>query len=514
MSRPSSPDSAPCEAVRLVGITKRFGPVVANRAVDLSVRAGTIHAIVGENGAGKSTLMAVLAGVLRPDEGQVWIRGTRLERADPASAIRLGLGMVYQHFMLVEPLTVAENLVLGQEPTRRGLLDLRAAARAVEELGRTYGLPLDPHRPVESLSVGERQRVEIGKVLHRGAEVLVLDEPTAVLTPAEVDGLFEMLVRFRDQGRTVILITHKLDEVLALAERVTVIRRGEAVAEVAAAETTAKELAHLMVGREVALPGERARGEREVDRAGPPALELDGLTVAGEGRPAVDDLSLRIWPGEVVGVAGVQGNGQSELLACVAGLAPAAAGAVRIGGEDVTRAPVRRRAAAGLAHVPEDRHRRGLVLDLSVRENAILGRHREFRGPLGLSVQRIGAFAEELVRAHDVRPADPTTAARGLSGGNQQKLVVARELTRRPQVLLAGQPTRGVDIGAIEAIHGHVRDARDAGSAVLLVSADLAELLDLADRIVVMRDGRLVAELPAAGATVAALGEQMTGASS
>ncbi len=512
MCPPSSPEPVP-DAVRLVGITRRFGRVVANRGVDLRVRAGTIHALVGENGAGKSTLMGVLAGVLRPDEGEVWIQGTRLPRADPAEAIRLGLGMVHQHFMLVEPLTVAENLVLGHEPTRRGLLDLDAAAAAVERLGAEHGLPLDPRRPVEALSVGERQRVEILKVLHRGAGVLVLDEPTAVLTPAEVEGLFAMLRRFRDQGRTVILITHKLDEVIALAERITVIRRGEVVAEVDPAGTSSRDLAHLMVGRAVALPGERSRdGARPVARDGPPALELEGLRAAGAGRPALDGVTLRVWPGEVLGVAGVQGNGQTELLECIAGLRPAAGGAVRLGGVDHTRATVRQRAAAGLAHVPEDRHRRGLVLALSVRENAILGRHREFRGPLGLAPARIAAFARDLIERHDVRPGDPEAAARGLSGGNQQKLVVARELTRRPTVLLAGQPTRGVDVGAIEAIHDHVRRARDGGAAVLLVSSELSELLDLADRIAVMRDGRVVAEVDAAATTAAELGERMTGA--
>jgi len=509
MSRPS-PDTAP-PAVRLVGIHKRFGPVVANRDVDLTVAHNSVHAVVGENGAGKSTLMKVLAGVHRADGGEIWIAGERVQRHSPNLATRLGLGMVHQHFMLVEPLTVAENLVLGREPLKRGLLDLETAARSVEELGETYGLAVDPHRPVAELSVGERQRVEILKVLFRGAQILVLDEPTAVLTPAEVDGFFRMLRRFVEQGRTVILITHKLDEVMDITQRVTVIRRGESVAEVQTAETTPQQLAHLMVGREVALPGAE---ERSDEAAGEPVLQLQGVSVAGAGRDAVDDVSLEVRPGEVVGIAGVQGNGQSELMECIAGLRAVRSGTIRLKGRDIGGLPPRKRMEAGLAHIPEDRHLRGLVLDFSVEENLVLGRHRAFRAWYGLDQKRIAERSRSLIERFDVRPPLPDAAVGTLSGGNQQKVVVAREMTDGPALLLAGQPTRGVDVGAIEQIHGRIREARDAGLGVLLVSADLAELLALSDRVAVMFEGRVVAEMDVADATVARLGELMMGVES
>ena len=511
MARPATNGIPP--AVQLVRINKRFGPVVANRDVDLTVEPNSVHAVVGENGAGKSTLMKVLAGVHRADSGEIWINGQQVQRHDPNVATRLGLGMVHQHFMLVEPLTVAENLVLGRESTRRGLLDLAAAARAVEELGATYGLTVDPGKRVDELSVGERQRVEILKVLFRGARILVLDEPTAVLTPAEVDGFFTMLRLFVEQGRTVVLITHKLDEVMDISQQVTVMRRGESVAGVVTADTTPQELAHLMVGREVLLPGAEGRsvGERKDE---PAALELEQVTVAGRGRNAVDGVSLRVRPGEVVGIAGVQGNGQTELLECVAGLCPLRAGRVRLGGRDVTGHTPRQRMEAGLAHVPEDRHQRGLVLDFSVEENLVLGRHRGFRTWYGLDRGRIAERAVQLVERFDVRPAMPEAAAWTLSGGNQQKVVVAREMTGGPSLLLAGQPTRGVDVGAIEQIHGRIREARDAGMGVLLVSADLAELLALSDRVAVMYEGRIVAEMDVSEASVARLGELMMGVES
>ena len=512
---PGSPSTASQAdaAVRLVGITKRFGAVVANHDVDLSVRPRSVHALVGENGAGKSTLMKILAGVLRPDAGEVWIHGERLRRHGAAEAIRLGVGMVYQHFMLIDRLTVWENLVLGQEPTRRGgRLDRAAARRAVEELGETYGLAVPPDALVRDLSVGERQRVEILKVLFRGARVLVLDEPTAVLTPLEVEGLFRMTARFVEQDRTVILITHKLDEVMDASDHVTVIRHGRTVGERATAETDPRELAHLMVGREVRLG--RPDEEREAPNDdGPPALRVEGLVVErDDGVRALDAVSLTVRPGEIVGVAGVQGNGQRELLEAIAGLAPVRAGRILLGERDVTALPPRERAAGGLAHVPEDRQERGLVLDFSVADNLVLGRQRAYGGWGGLDRARVAAHAAERIERFDIRPPTPSSAAGTLSGGNQQKVVVARELDGTPRVLLAGQPTRGVDIGAVESIHAHLRAARDAGLGVLLVSADLGELLALSDRIVVLYGGRLVAELPAADATPAQLGEQMLGA--
>ena len=525
--------TAESPAVALAGVTKRFGALVANRDVHLSVRAQTVHAIVGENGAGKSTLMKVLAGVLPADAGTVLIDGAHVNgpgaKWDARAAIRHGIGMVHQHFMLVEPLTVAENLVLGEEPRRAGrrgvwsrvsgavwglaggLVDRDAAAAAVRELGQTFGLPLDPAARIADLTVGERQRVEILKVLDRGARVLVLDEPTAVLTPAEVGGLFAMLRRFVAQGRTVILITHKLDEVMAIADRVTVMRRGETVAEVAAADTDARDLAHRMVGRDVDV-GRRERGQAPPDGVAP-VLRVRDLVVGAGAVPAVAGVSLDVRPGEILGIAGVQGNGQSELLDAIAGLRSARGGSVWVGDRDITRATPRERFAAGLAHIPEDRQQRGLVLDFSVAENLVLGRHRDFRRWYGLDEGRIDAEAESLVARFDVRPPEAQATAGTLSGGNQQKVVVAREMARAPRVLLAGQPTRGVDVGAIESIHGHVRAARDAGLGVLLVSADLGELLALSDRVAVLVRGRVVAELPAAEATPEILGEKMLGAS-
>lgn len=543
---------AAAAAVRLVKISKRFGALQANREVDLTVAACSIHALVGENGAGKSTLMKILAGVLPPDSGEIWLDGRRVLRHDVQSAIRYGLGMVHQHFMLVEPLTVAENLVLGMEPVRRGLLDLRAACRIVEELGETFGLALDPRAVVRDLPVGQRQKVEILKVLYRRAQVLVLDEPTAVLAPLEVRGLFRMLRRFREQGRTVILITHKLDEVMEIAERVTVLRRGEKVADLAVAETNAAALAHLMVGRPVrglGGPGEIAAPSAPASPApspapasapapgaaaaaataataavaavaatvttapSPPVLELRAVSV-GQGDPLLlDRVTLTVAAGEILGIAAVQGNGQSELLEVVAGLRPAACGTILLAGRDVTQASLRARCEAGLAYIPEDRQEDGLVLPFTLAENLILGPHRRFGKPFRLDRARIGALARSLIQRFDIRPGQAEATAGSLSGGNQQKLLVARALAAagQPRLLLAGQPTRGVDVGAIEQIHDKLRAAREQGLGVLLVSADLAEILALSDRVAVLCRGRLVATLPVAAARPERLGELMLG---
>ena len=510
----SNPGAEPAAepAIRLEKISKRFGPLWANRDVDLTVQPGTVHALVGENGAGKSTLMKILAGVLKPDAGVIWLGGERMDRYRPAKAIKRGLGMVYQHFMLIEPLTVAENLILGREPVRRGLIDMKAACEAVEALGRTYDLPLAPGAVVGDLSVGERQKVELLKVLWRGARIVVLDEPTAVLTPAEVEGLFRMLHRLVAVGLTVIFITHKLDEVMAIADRVTVMRRGEAVAEVKTAETTPRELAHLMVGREVVMPAAR-RGEMEGEGTRmQPVLALEDIEVRKGGRTVLDGLSLALHPGEVLGIAGVQGNGQSELLEAIVGLRPIARGSILLGGREITGKTVRERFDAGLAHIPEDRQSLGLVLGFSVAENLILGRHRSFRKFLGLDLRRMQKESGRLIERFDIRPPSRDALAGTLSGGNQQKVVVARELSRFPRVLLAGQPTRGVDIGAVAAIHEKILQAREKSVGVLLVSSDLGELLALSDRLLVMNRGRIVARLEADEATPELLGELMTGA--
>lgn len=517
---PPSPDNPPgavAPAARLVGITKRYGPVTANRDVDLTVLPGTVHAVVGENGAGKSTLMNVLAGMVRPDAGEVWIRGRRIAYNTPTIAIRSGVGMVHQHFMLVDSLTVAENVVLGREPLRRGLVDGDEACRVTERLGRQNGLPVDPRARVGSLSVGERQRVEILKLLYRGADLLILDEPTAVLTPGEAGGLFAMLRAFAAGGSAIVLITHKLDEVMAVSDRVTVLRHGTNAGDLATADTSPRELARRMVGR---LPEILARGPGTfpTPAAGtgtPPVLEVQNLVVQGESVRALDRVSLVVRPGEILGVAGVQGNGQSELMEAVAGLRRVASGTILLDGCDITRRRTGLRQGAGIAHIPEDRNDRGLVGDLSVAENLVLGRHRRFLsgfgGWKGLDRSRIAKYARDAVERFDIRPSAIDAPVRGMSGGNAQKVVAAREIGAGPRLLLAGQPTRGVDVGAIETIHRQILATRDRGAGVLLVSSDLSEILALSDRIVVFFGGRIVGEVDAAAATADRLGEWMAG---
>lgn len=498
--------SAPLVSLR--GVSRRFGPVLANDEVSLDLMAGEVHAIIGENGAGKSTLMKVLYGLHPADVGTITIAGREVRITRPTEAMRLGLGMVHQHFMLVDTLTVAENIVLGREPHGPlGAFAPRRAERLVRELSERYRLPVDPRARVNQLSVGEQQRVEILKALHHGARVLILDEPTAVLTPQEVDELFAVLRDLRDAGTTIVLITHKLAEVKALADRVTVMRAGRVVGGGAAAEFSIDALAELMVGRVPAPLGARA------DRApGEPRLEARRLSVrSSRGLRVVEDLSLTVRAGEIVGLAGVEGNGQHELIECLAGLRPAERGTVWIDGREVTMLGVRGAHAAGLAHIPADRLRRGLVADLTSAENLVLGRQRELAHGPWLGGPSLVEAAREPLTAHDVRPADPTARAGRLSGGNQQKLVVARELGRDARALIAAHPTRGVDLGAIDAIHRRLLAARDAGLAVLLVSSELSEILALADRIVVMTGGRIVHETTPATTDERTLGLHMTG---
>jgi simple sugar transport system ATP-binding protein len=499
------------KALELRGISRVWGDCVANRDVDLDVDVGTVHAVVGENGAGKSTLLNIAAGVTPASAGTVRILGESLSGPDPREAIRLGLGMVHQHFMLVEPFTVAENLVLGHEPVRGLALDMQAARAAVARLSAEWGLGVDPDARVEALSVGEKQRVEILRVLYQGAKVLVLDEPTAVLSPPEVTRLLAMLRRFVAADRTVVLVTHKLDEVMAVADRVTVMRRGQKVADVARAETSPAALAHLIVGREVAteVPGERAVVATE------PRLVVEGLTLREGERAVLDGVSLGVRPGEILGVAGVIGNGQTELVEVLAGIR-AGQGRITLDGRDLAPLSVAERIAAGIAHIPEDRNDRGLVLDLSLEENLVAGALERFGSWWALDRGKMRRHAEALLARFDVRPPAPEGSARSLSGGNAQKVVVARETTRgadeTPRLLLVAQPTRGVDIGAVEAIHARLRDLRDRGVAILLVSSELSELRALSDRIVVMQRGRIVAELAREDATQERLGEHMTGA--
>jgi simple sugar transport system ATP-binding protein len=504
--------AAPIVSMR--DVTRRFGPVLANDRVSLEIRAGEVHALVGENGAGKSTLMKVLYGLHPPHAGTIEVDGRAVHIDSPAAAMKLGLGMVHQHFLLVDTLTVAENVVLGLE--RRPLFGMFSPADAehsVAELSRRY-LRVDPHARVAGLSVGEQQRVEILKVLYRGARVLILDEPTAVLTPQEVDELFGVLRSMRDRGTAIVLITHKLAEVKSLADRVTVMRGGRVVGGGLASELSVERMAELMVGRVPAPLGERAArkpGERVLE-----AIDLHAIDA--RGLPAVVGVSLGVREGEIVGLAGVEGNGQHELVECLAGLRAPRAGHVRIGGIDVTGRGARAHSESGLAHIPADRLRRGLVGELSAAENLVLGRQREAaRGPwLGgpaLEARARGALVE-----YDVRPPDPRARAGRLSGGNQQKLVVARELGRaepsagKPaRALIAAHPTRGVDLGAIDAIHRRLLAARDAGLGVLLVSSELSEILALSDRILVMTGGNIVHETTPALTDERTLGLHMTG---
>ncbi len=496
-------------------VAKTFGAVAANRDVTLRVAAGEIHALVGENGAGKSTLMHILSGLHSPSGGRVQVMGRDVTGWDTNAAIDAGVGMVHQHFMLVPTLTVAENLVLGREPTRGVQLDRARAVQDVRALAERTGLRVDPERLVAELSVGEAQRVEILKVLYRGARILVLDEPTAVLSPPEVEELWAVLRGLRENGDTIIIITHKLDEVVAISDTITVMRDGRDVARLATADTTPQAIAQQMVGREVALALDAFSAPRaaSTDTLGETRLEVRGLRVRGDrGTRVVDDLSFSVRAGEILGIAGVEGNGQTELLEVLAGLRRDEAGQVLLDGRDVSALDVRARSDAGLSHIPEDRHRRGLVLDYSIAENLILGRQHHFASRTGIDRARVAQHAERQVRAFDIRPPDVSLPARALSGGNQQKIVIAREMGRAFTVLLAAQPTRGVDVGAIEFIHAQLRAARAAGQGVLLVSADLSEVLALADRIAVMYEGRFACMLPGSDCSASRLGPYMTGA--
>ena len=497
-------------AVSLRGITRRFGPVLANDDVSLDLAPGEIHALVGENGAGKTTLMRVLYGLIAHDAGHIEVEGRAVRIHHPADAMRLGIGMVHQHFMLVDPLTVAENVSLGHEPPHPiGAFDRARAEFEVGAIAGEYRLPVNARARVDTLPVGAQQRVEILKALRRGARVLILDEPTAVLTPQEVDDLFGVLRALRDQGVTIVLITHKLGEVKALAHRVTVMRAGRVVGGGPADSLTTERIAELMVGRPVSLALTRA-----ARAPGAEALAAHDLVVRDErGLDAVRGVSFAVREGEIVGIAGVEGNGQHELVECLAGLKPAAGGEVRIGGAAPKGHGARAHLAAGLAHIPSDRLHRGLVPEMTLAENLILGLQDDRAlgaGPL-LDPGRLEARARRLLAEFDVRPPEPRLRASQLSGGNQQKLIAARELTRGARAVLAAHPTRGVDLGAIAFLHRRLLAERDAGRGVLLVSSELTEILALSDRILVMFGGRIVHETRPAETDERALGIFMTG---
>ena len=491
------------------GITKRFGEVLANDQISLAIPDRSIHAIIGENGAGKSTVMNILYGFYAADEGEILIDGEQREINGPGDAIKLGLGMVHQHFMLVEPLTVTENIILGAEPTNGTSIDYRKARARVREISEQYGLKIDPDARITDLSVGQQQRVEILKTLYRGARILILDEPTAVLTPQEVAEMFAILRGLREQGKTIIIITHKLAEVLSLSDNITVMRDGKVVGNLPTNEATAEGLARLMVGREVLL-----RVKKDEAKLRDPVLTVRGLTLRGaEDNAILENVSFEVRGGETLGIAGVEGNGQTELIEILAGLRKATGGEVLLEGKSIDGLDPRRRKLRGIAHIPEDRHRRGLLLTFDLAGNSILGVHRErpISGAVLLNNAVIVDRAERLVREYDVRPPNITLPARALSGGNQQKLIVAREFDIKPRLVLVAQPTRGVDIGATEFIHRKLIELRDAGAAVLLVSAELDEVLSLSDRVVVIYEGRIVGEVDPKSVTEEEIGLMMTG---
>jgi general nucleoside transport system ATP-binding protein len=495
-------------ALELRGITKRFGPVVANDRVDFDLKHGEVHALLGENGAGKSTLMSILYGLYRPDEGEITIEGVPVEMDSPATAIDLGIGMVHQHFMLVQVMTVTENIVLGSEPRRGALLDVREGARRVAELSDQYGLAVDPNAVIEDVTVGTQQRAEILRALYRDARILVLDEPTAVLTAQEADELFQVLRALRDDGVAIVFISHKLGEVLEIADRVTVLRRGVKIDTVPTAGATEQSLARLMVGRDVLLRVEKAEA-----RAREAELEVEDLQVRDDrGLEAVRGVSLNVRAGEIVAVAGVDGNGQQELVEAISGLRHPDSGRIAVGGREVAGRGVRTTCDAGVAHIAEDRQLRGLVLDFTLAENLAL---REYRSPPlsrggWLNITRMTARARSLLAEFDVRGGDAGTLASSLSGGNQQKVCIAREIAANPRLLLAHQPTRGLDVGAIEFVHRRLVAERDKGRGILLVSLELDEVRSLADRILVMYEGAIVGEFPP-DASEEELGVAMTG---
>jgi simple sugar transport system ATP-binding protein len=496
-------------AVEMYGIVKRFPGVVANDQVDLTVERGEIHALLGENGAGKSTLMNVLAGLYLPDAGYVRIDGHPADIRSPRAATQLGIGMVHQHFMLVEPQTVAENIILGL-PHPRFRLDMSSVEKEIRELSARYGLVVDPSAYIWQLSVGEQQRVEILKILYRGAEILIMDEPTAVLAPQEIEELFHNLRSMVAEGKSIVFISHKLGEVIKIADRITVLRRGRVTASgLKPSETTRADLARLMVGRPVLF-----RIEREAQRAGDVLLTVDGVSAENDkGLPALRDVSFQIRAGEILGLAGVAGNGQRELIQVITGLRKVSKGQIRLGPRVISDKGPRRAIDLGLGHIPEDRMHTGLIGNMTVGDNLILKGYR--RPPLSklgfLLKQVIARFANRLIQEFDIATPGPDTQMKGLSGGNLQKALLAREITAKPRVIVAMQPTRGLDVGAIESVHKLLLELRGSGTAILMVSEELDEITSLSDRIAVIYEGRIMSIVPAEEADVGEIGLMMAG---
>ncbi|MEA3438903.1 MAG: ABC transporter ATP-binding protein [Chloroflexota bacterium] len=496
--------------LELRGITKRFPGVLANDHIDLTLEEGQILALLGENGAGKTTLMNILYGLYHQDEGEIIVRDQEVEIESPNDAIDVGIGMVHQHFMLVPVFTVTENVMLGDEDTRvGGVLDRKSAAEKIRQISEQYHLEVDPNAYVKDLPVGVQQRVEIIKLLYREADILILDEPSAVLTPQEVEGLFKIMQTLIDKGKSIIFITHKLGEVLEIADQITVIRRGKVVGSTTPAQADKRKLAEMMVGREVSL-----EVDKEPPQVGDPVLVVDNLSVLDERQQiAVEDISFDVHAGEVLGIAGVQGNGQTELVEALTGLREAMDGEVQLLGQDISHSSPRRITELGTAHVPEDRQRDGLVLSFPVADNLVLNSYYlpPFTRGVVMQQESIQKNADTLIQEFDIRTPSANTNAGSLSGGNQQKVIVAREFSRPIKLLVASQPTRGLDVGSVEYIHGRIIEKRDEGTAVLLVSTELDEIMEISDRIAVMYRGKIVEILPAEGATKQQVGLLMAG---
>ena len=498
------------KVIEMRDITKKFGDFVANDHINLDVRRGEIHALLGENGAGKSTLMNILSGLLQPTSGDIWVRGEKVKLDSPTKASKIGIGMVHQHFMLVEAFTVAENIILGNETiSTGGVLNLKKASEEIKALSERYGLAVDPSAKISDITVGAQQRVEILKTLYRNADIIIFDEPTAVLTPSEIAELLNIMRNLTKEGKSIILITHKLDEIRAIADRVTVIRHGQSIETVPVANSTSEELAEMMVGRAVSFKTEKqAANPKEV------VLSVKDLVVnENRGVPAVKNLSLDVRAGEIVGLAGIDGNGQSELVEAITGLRKVESGHIVIKGEDMTNKRPRKITELGVGHVPEDRHRDGMVLDMTIAENIVLQTY--YKEPFikngFLNYKNINEHARKLMSEFDVRAANELVSAGSLSGGNQQKAVIAREIDLNPDLLVVSQPTRGLDVGAIEYIRKRLIAERDKGKAVLVISFELDEILDVSDRIAVIHDGKIQGMLDASQTNKQELGILMAG---
>ncbi|WP_077611942.1 ABC transporter ATP-binding protein [Clostridium sp. Marseille-P2415] len=500
--------------IEMLHITKEFPGIIANDDITLQLKKGEIHALLGENGAGKSTLMSVLFGLYQPEKGVIKVRDKEEKITGPLDANGLGIGMVHQHFKLVENFTVLQNIVLGMETTKRGFLKMDDARKKVMELSEKYKLFVDPDALISDITVGMQQRVEILKMLYRDNEIMIFDEPTAVLTPQEIDELMQIMRYLVKEGKSILFITHKLNEIKSVADRCSVLRRGKYIGTVEVAETTPEEMSEMMVGRKVNLTV-----DKNPSKPGEVVLEVKDLSVEarkeGHTKKLVHDVSFQVRRGEIVCIAGIDGNGQTELIHAITGISDMSAGTVTINGDDVTKKSIRYKSTHGLSHIPEDRHKHGLVLDYNLAYNLVLQQYfeKEFQSSTFLKNDKIYEYAEKLIRDYDIRSSEgPFTTARSMSGGNQQKAIVAREISKAPDILLAVQPTRGLDVGAIEYIHKQLIKQRDAGAAILLVSLELDEVMNLSDRILVMYEGGVVADLDPKSITVQELGLYMAGA--